>query len=168
MNSRLLKIGGRLYEFKIGLKGLIELRKIINIKADEHFDIILHWGLWPQEVPHMTAAEREEIIEEIKSVLAILIFPSNDEVDEWYIRGIGEIGMPLSTFYCLTPYELDLAYQGYLRKMELAGNLNQLGVMRANNRNDEPISLVKDREVSQGSISERLATFANLGIQEVL
>ena len=112
----------------------------------------------------MTAAEREEIIEEIKSVLAILIFPSNDEVDEWYIRGIGEIGMPLSTFYCLTPYELDLAYQGYLRKMELAGNLNQLGVMRANNRNDEPISLVKDREVSQGSISERLATFANLGI----
>lgn len=164
MEARLLKIGDRFYEFKIGLKGLIELGEISNINVEEHLEEVLFWGLWPQALPQISPAERELLTKELQQTVAMIKFPSKQEIDEWYIKALGEIGMPLSTFYCLTPYELDLAYEGYLRKMELAGNLNHLGVLRANNHSDEPISIVKEREVTQGSLEERNAMFSQLGI----
>jgi hypothetical protein len=97
---------------------------------------------------------------------AIKVFPSLGKVEEWYARAIGEMGIPLDTFYRMDFYELELAYQGYLHKMELMANLNQLGHLRANNNSDKVIKITEEREISRGSLEERKQVFARLGILE--
>ena len=92
--------------------------------------------------------------------------PSNQAIEEWYKKGIGELGLSLSTFYCLTPYELDLAYEGYLRRQELQANLIKLAVFQAQQGQANLIKIIPEKECSLGSLAEREATFRLLNIQE--
>lgn len=102
----------------------------------------------------------------LKTVFHRQDVPSKQQIEEWYKKGIGEIGLPLATFYCLTPYELDLAYEGYLRRMELQANLFKLSFLQAKKNNTDRISIIEDRGYNMGSIEERQETFKILGIME--
>lgn len=102
----------------------------------------------------------------LKTVFHRQDVPSKQQIEEWYKKGIGEIGLPLTTFYCLTPYELDLAYEGYLRRMELQANLFKLSFLQAKKNNTDRISIIEDRGYNMGSIEERQETFKILGIME--
>lgn len=94
------------------------------------------------------------------------MIPSTQMIEEWYKKGIGEIGLSLSTFYSLTPYELDLAYEGYMRRMELQANLTQLSMLNANNGTTKPIKIVQDKGYSLGSLKEREQVFKALHLKE--
>jgi hypothetical protein len=50
------------------------------------------------------------------------------EIEELYIKAIGEMGIALQDFYQMTPKEIDLAYEGYLRRKELEANLTKLAI----------------------------------------
>lgn len=169
METRVIKIGGVDYKLKFGLGSLILLSKKSKLDVE---DIILYGlqTLSPQAnksllslISYDEKVRAEEAVSEIFSPSSL---PSPQTIEEWYRKGIGEIGLSLSDFYCLTPYELDLAYEGYLRRMELVANLNQLAFLRALNKNDEPITLTEEREYSMGSIEERERVLANLGLKE--
>lgn len=173
MNSQTVEINGKMFEFKFGLKAIIELNKISNLNTDEHLDEILYWGFFlsnPQitleEIRNLDASFKQYLSSKLNLLKAIKVFPSLGKVEEWYARAIGEMGISLDTFYQMDFYELELAYQGYLRKMELMANLNQLGHLRANNNSDKVIKITEEREITRGSLEERKQVFARLGILE--
>lgn len=120
-----------------------------------------------EELIDLVALDEIPRIEDIlKTVFHRQDVPSKQQIEEWYKKGIGEIGLPLTTFYCLTPYELDLAYEGYLRRMELQANLFKLSFLQAKKNNTDRISIIEDRGYNMGSIEERQETFKILGIME--
>lgn len=173
MEGQMIEINGKLYQFKFGLKALIELQKISNINIDDYLDLILYFGftnsfskITLNEIQNLDKSFKYSLCDKFNISRILNFLPSKQKVEEWYIQGVGEMNMPLETFYNLTPYEFDLAYKGYLRKMELAANLNQLANLRANNNNNELIKIIEDEEYSQGTIEERKEVFLSLGIQE--
>lgn len=120
-----------------------------------------------EELINLVALDEIPRIKDIlKTVFHRQDVPSKQQIEEWYKKGIGEIGLPLTTFYCLTPYELDLAYEGYLRRMELQANLFKLSFLQAKKNNTDRISIIEDRGYNMGSIEERQETFKILGIME--
>lgn len=156
--------------FKLGLKGLMYLADFsCSNEAEIELEEILYAGIIGEQpwFPHKEVLEIKldsalrNRIEAIKITL-----PSQKTIEEWYRRGIGEIGLPLSTFYCLTPYELDLAYEGYLRRAELNANLSKLVSFQINNKDHELIKIVPEKTYSLGSLEERENVFKYLGIQE--
>lgn len=165
METKAIQINDKTLYIKPGLKGLIQLAKISNLNEAEHFEQIILWGLWPQEVPQLTIEEKKQLA---RAIMLDIEIPHPAQIEEWYSQGLGEIGLPLSTFNSLTPYELDLAYLGYLRRMELSANSTQLAVLHGLAHNTTPISLVPPREITRGSLEERKAVFKNLRIEEIL
>lgn len=167
METRAIRIQEKVVYLKFGLKGLIELSKFSNPNAEE----ILYCGLITlqpdiQLEDVASLAQNPAIQEAIEEIFNPDQIPDTTTIEEWYKRGIGEIGLPLSTFYCLTPYELDLAYEGYLRRVELQANLTKLSFLQAQARNSDPIVVEKGRGYSLGSLKEREAMFSQLGIQK--
>lgn len=130
----------------------------------------MHYGLIANHPSiiffHFDDNERSYLLSGLLSIFSLEQVPSNQTIEEWYKKGIGEIGLSLSDFYCLTPYELDLAYEGYLRRMELQANLTQLSILRAHSSEIKPIKIIQERDYSLGSLEEREKTFKLLGIKE--
>lgn len=162
METKAIQINDKTLYVKPGLKGLIQLAKISNLNEAEHFEQIILWGLWPQEAPRLTTEEKQQLAHKIMLDIEI---PSTAQIEEWYSQGLGEIGLSLSTLDCLTPYELELSYRGYLRRMELSANSVQLAMLHAQAHDTTPISLVPEPEVSRGSVDERQQMFEKLGIK---
>ena len=106
----------------------------------------------------------ESFMKSINEIFSASMLPSPQTIEEWFKRGIGEMGLPLSTFYCLTPLELDLAYDGYLRRQELTANLVQLSILQS--QDPKPIKISEESDTHIGSLEERKQTFLNLGLQE--
>lgn len=72
--------------------------------------------------------------------------------------------MPLDAFKQLTLEELNLAYEGYMRRLELQANLIVLAIQSA--KRGEPIKLIPDKDDEESSLIKREATFKKLGIKE--
>lgn len=169
MESKLIEIGGKVFLFKIGLKGLIYLSKYTNLDEDQNFYDILYAGLMAEQ-PDITREEIVELVspEDIPRIKAAFQFtiPSNQTIEGWLRKGLGEIGLPLDTLYRMTPYELDVAYEGYLQRTELQANLIKLAICQANNHNTNTIQVAQSKGYSIGSLKEREETFKLLGIKE--
>lgn len=156
--------------FKLGLKGLMYLADFSCLnEAEIELEEILYAGIIGEQpwFPHQEVLEIKLDSALRNRIKAIKIeIPSQKTIEEWYRRGIGEIGLSLSTFYCLTPYELDLAYEGYLRRAELNANLSKLVAIQTQNKDYELLKIVPEKECSLGSLEERERVFKYLGIQE--
>ena len=61
----------------------------------------------------MTKKETERAKRIVGELFSPSDVPSPQTIEEWFRIGLGELGLSLSDFYCLTPHELDLAYEGY-------------------------------------------------------
>ena len=64
----------------------------------------------------------------------------------------------------MTVEEIDLAYEGYLRKKEIEANLIKLAI--ATSTSEELIRLIEDKEYTVGNLQERSKCFEVLGIRE--
>jgi len=45
------------------------------------------------------------------------------EINEWYAKAVGEIGISPNDFFNMTVEELEIAYQGYLQRLENFANI---------------------------------------------
>lgn len=66
----------------------------------------------------------------------------------------------------MTEEEINLAYEGYLRRMETQANLIQIAVKNVLQNNLQLIRLTKDLGYSIGTIEERNQLFQKLNIEE--
>ena len=156
----------KIYEIKYGLKGLILLSENSNLLAED-FRFVLYCGLISQQ-PNITFDEVDEILNEcdLKDFVKPFIFLSPYEIAGLYTKAIGEIGMTLADFYASTPDEIDLAYEGYLRRKETEANLTKLAIISSND--DNLIRLTEDTGYVVGSVIERNEMFEKLNISEGL
>ena len=81
-----------------------------------------------------------------------------------YSQAVGEMGIAPSQFWQMTAEEVELAYEGYLRRQELTANLTKLAFIEALGGNTTPISLVGNKGYTIGSSQERAETFKQLGV----
>lgn len=161
-----LRTRRKIYEFKIGLKGLILMRENADLLATENERFILYCGLICQH-PDITFQEIDEIIEDcdlsafdVGQYTILSLF----EEEELYTKAVGEIGITPPDFYNMTPHEIDLAYEGYLRRKETEANLTKMAIITS--QNDELIRLTEDKGYSVGSKAEREEVFRLLNIED--
>ena len=157
----------KIYELKFGLKGLILLRENPNLVMTKDLEFLVYCGLVCQQ-PDITFQEVREVIAECD--LSSFSQPSNllsiYEIGELYTKAVGEIGMTPSDFFSATPEEINLAYEGYLRRKETEANLTKLALMTCDS--EELIRLTEDLGYSIGNLSERDEIFKKLNIREGL
>lgn len=157
----------KIYELKFGLKGLILLKENTNLVMEEDLEYLVYCGLVSQQ-PDVTFQEVKEIIEEcdLSSFSQPSTFLSIFEIEELYAKAIGEIGMAPTDFFSSTPEEIELAYEGYLRRKETEANLTKLALLTL--EDGELIRLTEDHGYAAGNLSERNECFAKLNIREGL
>ena len=63
----------------------------------------------------------------------------------------------------MTVEEIDLAYEGYLRRKETEANLTKIAIMTSNN--EDLIRLTEDKGYSIGNLKERAEFFERLQIR---
>ena len=160
-----LRTHRKIYEFNFGLKGLIILRENAELVMANDIKFLLYCGLVSRQ-PAITFQEIDEIIEECDlSHIAIKPFiPSLYEIEELYTKAVGEMGIAPNDFYCMSPGEIDLAYEGYLRKKETEANLIKMAIITS--QDDELIRLTEDKGYFIGSEAERKEVFKLLNIKE--
>lgn len=66
----------------------------------------------------------------------------------------------------MTEDEIDLAYQGYLRRIETQANLTMIAVKKVLQGQTKLIRLTEDSGYTVGDIEERNTVFKNLNICE--
>lgn len=159
-----LRTNRKIYEFKIGLKGLIIMRENADLVMANDKRFLLYCGLVSKQ-PAITFQEIDEIIEECdlsfdinQDILSIY------EVEELYTKAVGEIGITPTDFYTMTPHEIDLAYEGYLRRKETEANLTKMAIITS--QDNELIRLTEDKGYFVGSKAEREEVFRLLNIEE--
>ena len=81
-----------------------------------------------------------------------------------YSQAVGEMGIAPSQFWQMTAEEVELAYEGYLRRQELTANLTKLAFIEALHNNSNIISLVENKGYTMGSVQEYNETFRQLGV----
>lgn len=131
--------------------------------SDKRF--LLYCGLISSQ-PAITFQEIDEIIKECdlskldigQNILSIY------EVEELYTKAVGEIGITPTDFYTMTPHEIDLAYEGYLRRKETEANLTKMAIITS--QDNELIRLTEDKGYFVGSKAEREEVFRLLNIEE--
>lgn len=160
-----LRTNRKIYEFKIGLKGLIMMRENADLVMASDKRFLLYCGLISSQ-PAITFQEIDEIIKECdlskldigQNILSIY------EVEELYTKAVGEIGITPTDFYTMTPHEIDLAYEGYLRRKETEANLTKMAIITS--QDNELIRLTEDKGYFVGSKAEREEVFRLLNIEE--
>jgi hypothetical protein len=126
---------------------------------------LLYCGLVSRQ-PAITFQEIDEIIKEC-DLSKIDINPkilSFFEIEELYTKAVGEIGITPNDFYSMSPGEIDLAYEGYLRRKETEANLTKMAIITS--QDDELIRLTEDKGYSIGNKTEREEVFKLLNIEE--
>lgn len=81
-----------------------------------------------------------------------------------YSQAVGEMGIAPSQFWQMTAEEVELAYEGYLRRQELTANLTKLAFIEALHNDSSIISLVENKGYTMGSVQEYNETFKQLGV----
>lgn len=76
------------------------------------------------------------------------------------------MGISPAIFYQMSPEEVELAYQGYLRRQELSANLTKLAVLQAINNDRSDITILNTPEYTVGTQNDRDKTFSVLGIEK--
>ena len=161
-----LRTHRKIYEFKFGLKGLIIMRENADLVMAKDMRFILYCGLISSHSA-ITFIEIDEIIQECdisKIDITTLHLLSIYEIEELYTKAVGEIGIAPNDFYSMTPGEIELAYEGYLRRKETEANLTKMAIITS--QDDELIRLTEDKGYSVGSKAEREEVFRLLNIEE--
>ena len=153
-----LRTRRKIYEFNFGLKGLIILRENADLVMANDMRFLLYCGLVSKQ-PAITFQEVDEIIEEC-DLSKLDISPtilSLYEIEELYTKAVGEVGITPNDFYTMSPGEIDLAYEGYLRRKEIEANLTKIAII--SQENEELIRITEDRLYEIGNKAERQTTF---------
>lgn len=160
-----LTASGRIYEFKFGLKGLMLYHENLNLIAEQNFlSFLLYCGLISEQ-PNITIDEINDIASQCD--LSSIVPPKDSSslyIQGLYTKAVGEIGIAPDVCYRMTPEEIELAYEGYLRRQETTANLTKIAILEALNNNVDLIRLTEDKGYVIGTEEERQAVFKKLNI----
>jgi hypothetical protein len=159
-----LRTHRKIYEFKFGLKGLIIMRENADLVMAKDMRFILYCGLISSHSA-ITFEEIDEIMQECDISKIDITTPhllSIYEIEELYTKAVGEIGIAPTDFYSMSPDEITLAYEGYLRRKETEANLIKLAVISSDD--ESLIRLTEDKGYSIGNQAERDEVFKLLKI----
>lgn len=157
-----LEIDGKTYWLKIGLKSIIYLQ---SLPRQTEEDIFVASILTLQDIS-INAAKRlyqraaavfnddiyKPLFEQASSFLSL-------DVRDLYIKALGELRIDLAQFFIMSPEEIELAYEGYLRQQQLTANLTKLAIVSALAKDPEPIVILNTPEYTIGTDQERDKTF---------
>lgn len=168
----ILSKNGTLYSFRFGLKGLIMLNDLLYLNEDRK--ILIYYSGFITDQPNITLQEVKSLLKECSEFEINLLdnyidknfsFKSPLEIEELYTKTVGEMGIAPSDFYSMTLSDINLAYEGYLERIEVLGNIYLLA-LQMKNQNKASIHLREDRGYEIGNLIERKRVFQDLGIQE--
>lgn len=157
--------------FEFGFKGLILLNENTR-NSGEDLDFWLYCGLIKHQPwlsfqdcklvgQQLSQNEKESLQQYINQNYSPL---SQVEMAELYSQAVGEIGIQPSCFYSMNREEVNLAYDGYVRRKQLEANLGVMAI-NASKGNYKPIRLIDDKGYEIGNDQEREKTFQALGIE---
>lgn len=166
VNEYSITIDGKIFQLKIGLRGIIYLQSLSQYDESDVFvaSIITLNQLSQLDAKNLYSQAGEDyksiqplLGEEVSSFLYT-------DVRDLYSRAVGEIGINPAVFFQMSPDEVELAYQGYLKKKELEANLTKLAVIQALANDRSQIQIAEPSEYTVGITQEREHTFSRLGM----
>lgn len=165
----IIEFKGQNYIFEIGLNVLMCLQQLTNYSVETSLPILVKMGLEKYQ-PQISLDEVKEMLldSQIRTTLNCLLTQnalSQVELEELYMKAVGEIGIQPSEFYHMTVADIELAYEGYLRKKEIEANLQVTSINWAKSQSPELIRITEEREYEIGSLKERNEVFKNLKIE---
>lgn len=86
------------------------------------------------------------------------------EINELYSKAVGQVGISPTAFYSMTPFEIDLAYIGYIHRQELQANCFLIAARKNRDKKAELISLIGGQGVTESTMGMRNKTFETLNI----
>ncbi len=170
---RVIHAGRKYYWVNFGMKGLILLNQNPKEIERENNEFLLYSALISHQ-PFISLQEVRMVIDllgnhpdffsELREEMEESKI-SDSEIEELYGMAIGEMGISLTDFYTMTPWEIEMAYAGYIKRKEMDVNLIRFAFTKALNGDSQFIDLTS-QEYEVGSEEEREKTFQNLGIKE--
>lgn len=170
-------IDGMCYSLKFGTKSLMMLKEFLNnnsnreLRSIKFFLSIAHNNLSRREsdeiLQKLIETKGEEYIDVLLSDILKISF--NGEVDfnlpfeELYRKTVGEMGIAPQIFYEMTPYEIELAYKGYLDRKQLEANCMIIAIRKAKDNKAVLFDFLNEG-YKESTIEERENTFETLGI----
>lgn len=89
----------------------------------------------------------------------------SNEIDQLYKKAVGEMQISSTSFWNMTPKEIQLAYLGYVTHMELVTNCILAAAKKSQTSDDSLISLLQNQEYRLADLKEREKTFKVLNIK---
>ena len=89
----------------------------------------------------------------------------SNEIDQLYKKAVGEMQISSTSFWDMTPKEIQLAYLGYVTHMELVTNCILAAAKKSQTSDDSLISLLQNQEYRLADLKEREKTFKVLNIK---
>lgn len=156
MNEKIFHTNGKTIRCRVNIYVL----KMLSVQDYSIEDI------WFASTNTSPALLKDEILkEEFKVFLSQIPHLDQSDIEELYIRGLGELQIDICALEQMTPQELDSAYEGYLRKQELSANLIKTAILQSMHNDTSYIELNQQR-VTKGELAERSLIFSRLGIKE--
>lgn len=168
----ILEKDGILYSFRFGLKGLKMFNELSYLDEDEK--ILIYFSGFITDQPNMTLQDVKIFLTECsESNLNLLdnyikenfFYKTPLEIEELYSKIVGEMGIAPSDFDLMTLSDIDLAYDGYIKRIEVLANIYLLA-LQMKNQNKASIRLREDKGYEIGSLIEREKVLQELGIKE--
>lgn len=164
MTQMEIEIDGKTYWLKIGPKSIMYLRQFPEYNEEDVFAasiITLHnMSITEAKCLYQQAASfcyttYQPLFEQVISFLSM-------DLRDLYRRAVGEIGISPASFFQMSIEEIELAYEGYLRRQELSANMMKAAVLQALSGDKSTISIAPKPEYGLGTIQEYNNTFSRL------
>ena len=161
-----------LYSFRFGLKGLIILNDLLYLNED--IKLLTYYAGFITDQPNMSLQDVQSLLMECSDNQIDLLNTYIDknlslksplEIEELYTRIVGEMGIAPSDFYQMTIQDIDNAYEGFKRRLEIDANIYLIALHNRNNKNAD-IRFVEDKGYTIGNFEDRKETFQKLNIKE--
>lgn len=182
MMERFINIDNKIYSLKFGTKSLIQLKEfsknisepkeLINLQfflASQHNNISYEES--QQILAKLISQTNINYVENLLSELLALSLKDYENIDfyfhieELYRKAVGEMGMAPHIFYEMTPYEIDLAYKGYLDRIQLKSNCMIVAIRKAQDNKATLFNLLNEEKGwKEASLQERNEVFNALDI----
>ena len=177
--EKFIRIKNRIYTLKFGIKSLMLLEEFSNhIGEQESVKLKFFLAIKNNHISYHKSNEllkqliTEKGMDYIEKILSETLELSLKEyqpsdlflhIEGLYRKAVGEMGIAPQIFYEMSPAEIDIAYQGYIDRQQMAANCALIAMRKAKDSKATLINLLNE-DWAQSTIAKRNETFTALGI----
>lgn len=179
--ERFIVIDNKIYSLKFGLKSLIQLRQFSNnITRQEKCKFMFFLAMKNNSLSdndmeilyqHLITDKGFDYVE--KLLFEVLDLSINNsvptdlsfDIEELYCKGVGEMGIAPHIFYEMSPYEITIAYKGYLERKQFEANCILVAIRKSKSKKASLLNLLTNNdEYVISSVEKREEEFKALNI----